>query len=589
MKSAFSFRKINWSKKTLLYLFVLLTAVTLLASCKKENQPKPKQKNHRTEIHKILDKADYLFDNNKLDSAYFYFDKAYSLCDPQKNTNYYVYSLSCMAEIVQLKGDYITSESILAKTLPYLKSTTRPRYPWFAYTVMAQNYHATFDYNNAIKYHIEALHYIISKGKKASTLNKICSVYRDQKKYEQAITILVLLCESDGVYKKDSAIDQIEYARTLDNLGYCYFILKNPKALKCYEESLKIKTELKDEEKIMFSHQNLALYYQKINPVLAKKYAKLAYNKSLQLKSIFLRMRVLSVLIDCSEGSELKDYSLKYIKLTDSVSTSRQNKKNQFALIKYSSKKDKDENLLLKARKIENELQLQRQKNRSTISYVVLSFSVFLALFLVYYLKSKGKKEKSQAIYKSESRISKKLHDELANDVYQTLAFAEIHELDQKENKEKLLSNLDQLYSKVRNISKENSLIKIDQDYSKVLKEMISGFKSSNLNILINGFDTILWNEVDKNKRITLYRVLQELLLNMKKHSNATLVGINLKKTDKYIELNYTDNGQRTGLNKMNLQNDFENIELRLLDVKGKIKVDETSTVGFKAFIKFPI
>ncbi|MBS7255745.1 tetratricopeptide repeat-containing sensor histidine kinase [Flavobacterium branchiicola] len=579
---------LNRKKNGLLYLLIAATISILLASCKQENQPKAKEKNHREEIRKILDSADFFFDNSKLDSAYFYFNKANSLCDPERNTNYYVYSLSCMAEIIQLEGDYITSENILAKTLPYLKRTTRPRYPWFTYTIMAQNYHSTFDYNNAIKYHIQALHYTFSSGKKASTLNKICSVYIDQKKYKEAISLLVFLCETEDVFKKDRPIDQIEYARTLDNLGYCYAILKNPKALECYKKSLKIKTELKDEEKIMYSHQNLAMYYQKTNPELAKKYAKLAYNTSLKLKAVLLRERVLIVLQDCTEGTESKDYALKYLKLNDSIVKSRQNKKNQFVLIKYNSQKDKDENLLLKARKIENELQLERQKNRSNIAYVILSFSTFLALFLFYYLKSKGKKEKSQAIYKSESRISKKLHDELANDVYQTLAFAEIHELDQKENKEKLLRSLDDIYSKTRNISKENSLIKVDHDYPKVLKEMISGFKTSNLNILLNGFDAILWSEVGKNERIILYRVLQELLVNMKKNSNATLVGINFKRTDKNIEINYTDNGQRTGINKIDLQNDFQNIKLRLLDIKGTIKIDDTSIIGFKAFIKFP-
>ena len=58
---------------------------------------------------------------------------------------------------------------------------------------------------------------------------------------------------------------------------------------------------------------------------------------------------------------------------------------------------------------------------------------------------------------------------------------------------------------------------------------MISGFKTPELNILLNGFDLILWNEINKNKKIILYRVLQELFFNMKKHSEATLVVLLLK------------------------------------------------------------
>ena len=51
------------------------------------------------------------------------------------------------------------------------------------------------------------------------------------------------------------------------------------------------------------------------------------------------------------------------------------------------------------------------------------------AVFLYYYLKNRNKKEKAEAVYQSETRISKKLHDELANDVYQTMAFVETQDL----------------------------------------------------------------------------------------------------------------------------------------------------------------
>ena len=77
---------------------------------------------------------------------------------------------------------------------------------------------------------------------------------------------------------------------------------------------------------------------------------------------------------------------------------------------------------------------------------------------------------------------------------------------------------------------------------------MISGFNTPNTNIILNDLDTISWNNIDRNKKITVYRVLQELLVNMKKHSNATLVGINFKETDKNIIINYTDNGKGADL-----------------------------------------
>ena len=93
--------------------------------------------------------------------------------------------------------------------------------------------------------------------------------------------------------------------------------------------------------------------------------------------------------------------------------------------IKYDSKIEKDENLKLKTHKAENELQLERQKNRNIVSYIVIALSLSLVLVLYFYLTSRGKKEKIEATYKSETLIAKKLNDELANDIYHTMAFAE--------------------------------------------------------------------------------------------------------------------------------------------------------------------
>jgi hypothetical protein len=93
-------------------------------------------------------------------------------------------------------------------------------------------------------------------------------------------------------------------------------------------------------------------------------------------------------------------------------------------------------------------LQLERQKNRIIISYVIIAFVLGLLLFLYFHLTSKGKKEKNDAIFNSEIRISTKLHNKITNDVYQTIAIAETKNLEKEDNKEKLLNNLDTIYFK---------------------------------------------------------------------------------------------------------------------------------------------
>ncbi|MDQ6472344.1 hypothetical protein RB619_16980 [Flavobacterium sp. LHD-80] len=298
---------------------------------------------------------------------------------------------------------------------------------------------------------------------------------------------------------------------------------------------------------------------------------------------------MLAQLIEADNPENSKKHWKNYIKKADSLTISRKRAKNQFADVIYSSKKDREENLELKTQKAEKELQLERQKNRNIILYISILFILSALLFLFFRLARKGKKEKNEAIYKSETRISKKLDAELANDLYQTLTLVKNGDLEQNENKEQLLNNLENIYSKTRNISKENSFILTDENYISELKEMISGYKTDKVNILMQGFDAVRWNEIDKNKKIILYRVLQEVFLNMKKHSEATLVSTIFKINKKNIIVTYADNGIGTRNHNFILKNGLQNVESRIKTINGTITFDKNSDNGFKLSFTFPI
>lgn len=169
--------------------------------------------------------------------------------------------------------------------------------------------------------------------------------------------------------------------------------------------------------------------------------------------------------------------------------------------MKYDSKREKEENLKLKAQKIKNELQLEKQESKNIISYIIIILVSCLIVFVYYYLNARNNRQKIEAAYQSETRISKKLHDELANDIYHTLAFVENRNLSAEENRSHLLKKLDDIYSRTRDVSKENNPILGNQNFTISLKEMISGFNTSKINLLINGLDEISWNQLDEVKK----------------------------------------------------------------------------------------
>jgi glucose-6-phosphate-specific signal transduction histidine kinase len=169
------------------------------------------------------------------------------------------------------------------------------------------------------------------------------------------------------------------------------------------------------------------------------------------------------------------------------------------------------------------------------------------------------------------------------------MAFAETQDLSTSENKELLLTNLDTIYSRTRNISKENSAIETGIHFVGNLKEMMVAFNTQEVNILVNGWESCPWNDLKHETKITLYRVLQELLVNMKKHSKCSLVVITFKRNKNKLEIDYSDNGLGATSEEINMKNGLHNVENRILGIKGTITFDTLSKKGFKISFTLPI
>ncbi|WP_289662624.1 ATP-binding protein [Flavobacterium panacagri] len=551
------------------------------------------KENRSAAIQKLILKGDALLDPGKYDSALFYFKKAASLCNPKADyPDDYVQSLTNIADVQQRFGDFYEAENTLTKTLPYLEKTTKAKNPVNAYALMAHNYFSIYDYDTALLYQRKAYKKAISSFRKSDILTHIAFIYIQQKKYKLAISILRPLARHKIRDKIDPPNTDVQYAALLYNLGLCYLRIGDHKelAFDCFNKSLELTIKTNNDYELIANYFSLYIFYKKYNnPELAKINAQKAYECAKRTKSTIYEIDMLANLIKADDVKNSRKHFETYLALNDSVIRSRKKAKNQFATIIYDSNKDKEENFELKNQKTQKELQLQRQKNRSYISYVVISISLLVLLFLIFYITTKGKREKNDAIFKSEMRISQKLHDELNSNIYHTLLFVHDNNLENKENKEILLSDLNSIYSKTRNISRENSKIPTDTRYILALKEMISEYKSHDTNIILNGFDLISWDSIDKNKKIILYRILQELLYYMKKDNNSNIVSIVLKLKDKKLNVLYVENSSEFASNQIILEKRLQNVENRIKTIKGTINFDTTLEKAFKINFTFPI
>ncbi|MFV5699804.1 ATP-binding protein [Flavobacterium sp. ZT3R17] len=543
--------------------------------------PKPK---NNSEFQHYFSLAEKHFKDQMYDSAYYYYNKSKLTCDIATDNEKIIYSSLKMAIIQQMQGDYSSSETGATSVISYFRNTTNPYYKVAIYNILGINYKNLFDFDNAIYYYNQALHQAEDELQKSIIKNNIAVAYNDKHDYQSAINILFPL-----TLKKEIINNSENYARVLDNLGYSYFKIGNPKSLDYLNQSLTIRKKINDDFGITTSYHNLSEFYIKTNSNLSYKYAQLSYEKATKINSVDDRLKSLALLIENTIGNESKKFSLLHLKINDSINQVRQKAKNQFAKIKYDSKKEKEENLKLKTQKAENALQLEQQKNKNQLLYFVVVIIIALSIFILNFLVTKNKREKIKTSYNTEIRIAKKLHDELANDVYHTMAFAETQDLSTNENKEILLTNLDTIYSRTRNISKENSTIETGLHFISNLKEMISSFNNNTVNILIIGIDTINWTVLESNKKITVYRVLQELLVNMKKHSQSNLVVLTFKKNQKKLQIDYSDNGVGATFDEKKSRNGLQNVENRIQAIKGTTTFETKSDKGFKVNIIFPL
>ena len=209
---------------------------------------------------------------------------------------------------------------------------------------------------------------------------------------------------------------------------------------------------------------------------------------------------------------------------------------------------------------------------------MITVIGLLLTIFLYFIIKSRHKKEKLQEVYFTESRISKKVHDEVANDVYHIMTKLQ----SDKSSKDLILDDLEHVYLKTRDISKENSIIDVHENYDALLKDLLLSYKNDSINVITKNISKMDWNSLSDLKKITLFRVLQELMTNMRKHSKASLVALTVKASGKKITIDYKDNGIGCNLIK---HNGLHNTENRMASINGTITFESEPGSGFKVQI----
>ncbi|SRX73461.1 tetratricopeptide repeat-containing sensor histidine kinase [Aequorivita antarctica] len=431
------------------------------------------------------------------------------------------------------------------------------------YNEMGNLYRESYNTKKAIEAYNLSLSFSRKLSDSLTLINNKSNIYKDLGQYQKAAEQLNL-----AYVKIRNDTNSLQSAMVLDNLGYVQSKLGNPDALLNLKKALSIRDTQNNLEGIYSSNKHLAMYYfDRNDKQLSQSYSNKAYQTAQLLNSITYLQDALSLFAIMNDDPKI----IQFKKITDSIAKDKQLAENKNAYLKYNVAKEKKKTS-------EALLEREMEKNQKLI-FIILGIIIFLTSIFIYLIQRvKYKKEKILQVHNTETRISKKVHDEVANDVYHLMAKIQGNAPDNEE----LLDELEKIYNKTRDISKENSAMEIQENFSGQLNDLLLSYQTEKVKIATRNISKIDWSTISETKKTTIYRILQELMTNMKKHSNANVVVLSFQQNNKKINIEYTDNGKGCEIKN---KNGLQNAENRIKTLNGTINFESKPNGGFKAKI----
>jgi len=384
-------------------------------------------------------------------------------------------------------------------------------------------------------------------------------------------------------------------------------------ALNYYSKSIETYKKLGNYGRCASSIYNLAyLYEEKLgNQTKAEKYLleALDYAEESGAKTILFKIygNLGRLYYDLGKYNLASDFLLKRIQIHDSIYNIDRDEKIAEIQTKYETEK-KDKNIaVLEAKKVQAELKISNRNNwiiRLGAGFIAM---ILFGLLLIQRNKRKAESEKDLAIIHEQEqgikaiieaqeeerkRIAKDLHDGIVQQLGGVIISWRklINENKTEKHYEKdLLKSLEDSSDELREIS-HRMMPKALSELGVVaaLEDLLE--KSLGHSEIKYEFECFGINERFKeNIEITIYRIAQELINNILKHSEADHINFQLVKTGGIIALIVEDNGKGFSINKKKKGIGLMNISSRLDAVNGTINFETGDKNGTLITINIPI
>ena len=528
----------------------------------------------------------YYYDQVQSDyrKAFENYNAAKSQFELAKDSSWAGKCLLFMGVIQKNQNDFFGSKETVTEALQFFKEPKDKNDMVQCYGLLATNHRKLLNFEDAISYYIQAINNSSSMEHRIAFENNLATTYIDEGRYKEAIVLLDKLIGN-------TALDSLPvvYARILDNLSYAQWLSLNKDVEAALQEALQIRKAKKDWRGQLASFTHLGEFYLEDRPSRANAYFDTVIQVAQKIKVPGAETDALKFLMQLNpENVKLRD---RYILLSDSLDTKETMVKTQFAKYKYDDKLKQESILRLEKENAEQALLVTKQRNQKTISYLG-SMVLLLGLgFAIYFFRQRTRRLKEQnewarleATLETEAEMSRRLHDDFGAGLNQTMLM-----LNTDVDKTAVLDKLDGLYHQSRNFSREVNEVATGELFKEAFLEMLRFRTPSEANLFMTGIKEVPWNEMVPLSQKVLFKVVQELMINMGRHSKASMVTIVFKSTGKSVLINYSDNGVGASPKELNAKNGLRNTEKRIQAIGGSITFDSHKGQGFKAHIMIPL
>lgn len=547
----------------------------------------------------------------KKDSAYYYYKESEKIFKKIKNHDRLAKVFYNKAYLLFYEGNYIESEIEVFKALSHLKFSKNLLYSFRCYSLQGSNHLELGEYDKALKYFNSSA--AILKQMKKEGLEK--DAY-----YDYEITNTIDLCtayDKKGEYKKSiSALNEIvtkSNFETYPKLKYfvygnlAYSLMKDSQ-FALSDKYFKAALSLAKKEKDELGYLYIIIDYGEFNLLsnnLNK--AKLLFDEALLLskklnngKEILISLDFLSEVDKANAAS----YRAEYIRINDSIVKKQRENREKFARIEYETDKVVEQNKILS------------DKNLLLLLGLTMSIAIFLIVIIIRGKISRKKEVQLiqqkkladeellnltkefqsgliEARAEEQNRISKELHDGIVNKIYGIrMILGSLNKKDDEETQKKrfgYIKELQNLESEIRTISHE-----LNTDFSMSVGEfpfLIEQLMNKNNEIGSTNFSSTIQSSIDWSQyssviKINLYRIIQELLLNVNKYAEAENCSLEVSEINKQLVIVLKDDGKGFHSNTENSGIGLKNCKERANAINAQIDIQSTRNAGTVITIK---